>query len=134
MFTDFESLSEFASSVARHLFTVRPNWQQHAYLFEDRDLIVRLRPNRNPDNYVWIASETDYEYVTVGIGPGHAHFSDWNSDTPVVSVVDEAIACVEDVVAGELVGVRFAGGSGGLFDPASLSGKRVELLVKWNQP
>jgi hypothetical protein len=102
-------------------------------LFEGRDIIVRLLPDDRPDDHVWIASETDLDYITVGIGPGHAHFSDWNNDRSISSIADEAMACVEDVLKGRLVGVQFLDGSGGLFDPGSLSDKQVQLLVNWKQ-
>ena len=142
-----ERLSPFAERFANVLFREFPRWRENASLhnsqpslpfdneepYEGYDLLVRvLSPHRTDQQGIQIQTDSQMQYVIVGIGPGCAELADWDGTRGEEAVFGEAIALAKDILNEEYVGVTFRDRRCGLLSPAAVEDHDdVENAVSW---
>jgi len=136
-----DKLSTFAAQCSAAILTVYPHWRNYIvsdteekrpHQPNDNDFIIEI-PSRSRSDHkpLFVHTDSDFEYLIVGLGPGWAEFADWHEDRGIEGVVSDALNCVKDIMDEKLVGVRLKRGWR-LFQPEQLGQYNdVWEVVSW---
>jgi hypothetical protein len=123
-------LNPFAEKCADALFTQMPQWRQYLvsapstdrpHSPNDDDLVIEIpSPLRSDGEALFFHTDSDFDYVIVGFGPGWAEFADWHGDCGIEGIVKQAIQCANGIMEENLMGIHYRRGWG-LFSPEQVA-------------
>jgi hypothetical protein len=124
-------LSDFAASVASALLSARPEWEPHVVSSGDQELRIEMPlPGRLERSGLFVHTDSELEYIIVGIGPAQAEIADWSCNASIESIVGEALQLVDAIMEERYVGARLFIGSA-LLTQAQIERPDIMELVSW---
>jgi hypothetical protein len=124
-----QKLNPFAKKCADALLNQMPQWQKYLVTVPSRnrlrhpnddELLIEIpSPFRSDGEPLFIHTDSDLQYIIVGLGPGWAEFADWHDNCGIEGIVKDAINCANEIMEEKYVGIHFGRGWG-LFSPEQL--------------
>lgn len=124
-------LSDYARSVASAILGRRPEWEAHVVSSGDHELRIEMPlPGRLERSGLFVHTDSELEYIIVGIGPAQAEIADWSCTASIESIVAEALELVEAIMEERYVGARLFIGSA-LLTREQIERPDIMELVSW---
>jgi hypothetical protein len=126
-----EPLTSFAEIVAQSVLDAFPHWKAYLRNSPAGEFTLEIPLGHRTDQPgVLVQTDSDLEYIIVGIGPGHAELADWNNKKEITELAQDAIRLVQAILQEQYIGAKLTTGNA-LLGTEEIEHSDIQTSVSW---